>query len=100
MRLFIDLEAEVDIVQLLVVRPEMKLLIASSDGKGFVTSGDATLAETRKGKQLVNLRTGATVAVVRADSAKAPMPSRSWARTERWSSSRSASCPSWREVRA
>ena len=58
-RLFIDLEAEVDIVQLLVVRPEMKLLVASSDGKGFVTSGDATLAETRKGKQLVNLRPGA-----------------------------------------
>ena len=65
-RLFIDLDAEVDIVQLLVVRPEMKLLLASSDGKGFVTSGDATLAETRKGKQLVNVRSGSRVAVVRA----------------------------------
>ncbi len=64
-RLFIDLEAEVDIIQLLVVRPDLKLLIASSDGKGFVTSGDATLAETRKGKQLVNLRSGARVAVIR-----------------------------------
>jgi topoisomerase-4 subunit A len=64
-RLFIDLDAEVDIVQLLVARPEMKLLIASSDGKGFVASGEATLAETRKGKQLVNVRPGARVAVVR-----------------------------------
>ena len=64
-RLFIDLEAEVDIVQLLVARPEMKLLAASSDGRGFVTSADATLAETRKGKQLVNLRPGASVAIVR-----------------------------------
>jgi topoisomerase-4 subunit A len=64
-RLFIDLDAEVDIVQLLVVRPEMKLLIASSDGKGFVTRGEATLAETRKGKQIVNVRAGARVAVVR-----------------------------------
>src|SRR6476659_1102248 len=64
-RLFIDLAAEVDIVQLLVVRPDLKLLIASSDGKGFVTSGEAILAETRKGKQLVNLRTGARVAVIR-----------------------------------
>jgi topoisomerase-4 subunit A len=64
-RLFIDLDAEVDIVQLLVARPEMKILVASSDGKGFVTSGEATLAETRKGKQLVNLRAGAKVAVVR-----------------------------------
>jgi topoisomerase-4 subunit A len=43
----------------------MKILVASSDGKGFVTSGEATLAETRKGKQLVNLRAGAKVAVVR-----------------------------------
>jgi topoisomerase-4 subunit A len=65
-RLFIDLDAEVDIVQLLIARPETKLLIASSDGKGFVTSGEAILAETRKGKQLVNVRPGAKVAVVRA----------------------------------
>jgi len=70
-RLFIDLDAEVDIIQLLVVRPEMKLLMASSDGKGFVTSGDATLAETRKGKQLVNVRPGARVAVVRTITAGA-----------------------------
>ena len=64
-RLLIDLDAEVDIVQLLVARPEMKLLVASSDGKGFVTTGEATLAETRKGKQLVNVRPGARVAIVR-----------------------------------
>ena len=64
-RLFIDLDAEVDIVQLFVVRPEMKLLVASSDGKGFVATGEATLAETRKGKQLVNLRAGARVSVIR-----------------------------------
>jgi topoisomerase-4 subunit A len=65
-RLFIDLDADVDIVQLLIARPETRLLIASSDGKGFVTSGEAILAETRKGKQLVNVRPGAKVAVVRA----------------------------------
>jgi len=41
------------------------LLVAASDGRGFVTSGEATLAETRKGKQLVNLRPGAKVAVAR-----------------------------------
>jgi topoisomerase-4 subunit A len=72
-RLFIDLDAEVEIVQLLVVRPDLKLLIASTDGKGFVTSGDSTLAETRKGKQLVNLRAGSKVAVIRpiSDSADA-----------------------------
>ncbi|HET6942226.1 MAG TPA: DNA topoisomerase IV subunit A [Sphingomicrobium sp.] len=64
-RLSIDLDAEVEIVALMVVRPDTKLLVASSDGKGFLTSGEATLAETRKGKQLVNLRSGARVAIVR-----------------------------------
>jgi topoisomerase-4 subunit A len=64
-RLFIDLDAEVEIVQLLIVRPQLKLLIASSDGRGFLTSGEGTLAETRKGKQLVNLRSGASVTIVR-----------------------------------
>jgi topoisomerase-4 subunit A len=64
-RLFIDLDAEVEIVQLLIVKPQLKLLIASSDGRGFVTSGEGTLAETRKGKQLVNLRPGASVSIVR-----------------------------------
>ena len=54
----------------------MKLLVASSDGRGFVTSGEATLAETRKGKQLVNLRPGAKVAVVRDDARGRAMRSR------------------------
>ena len=64
-RLLIDLPAEVGIVALSVVKPDMKFLVAASDGRGFVTSGEATIAETRKGKQLVNLRSGAKVAVVR-----------------------------------
>ena len=64
-RLMIDLEAEVAIAAFAVVRPAMKLLVASSDGRGFVTTGAAVIAETRKGKQLVNLRPGAKVAVLR-----------------------------------
>ena len=74
-RLLIDLEAEVDIVQLLVVRPEMKLLIAASDGRGFVSAARRCLAETRKGKQLVNLRPGAGSRSC-APCPKAPMRSR------------------------
>jgi topoisomerase IV subunit A len=64
-RLLIDLDAEVGIVQLLKVEPDAKILVAASDGKGFVASGGAVVAETRKGKQLVNLRGSATVSVVR-----------------------------------
>ncbi|HUE79094.1 MAG TPA: DNA topoisomerase IV subunit A [Sphingomicrobium sp.] len=62
-RLLIDLDADVGIVAFMVARAEARLLIASSDGRGFVAPGEATLAETRKGKQLVNLRAGAKVAV-------------------------------------
>ena len=65
-RLQIDLQPEVEVVNLLVARPGMKLLVASSDGRGFIASADSTIAETRKGKQLVNLRPGAKLAVVRA----------------------------------
>jgi topoisomerase-4 subunit A len=55
---------------MMVVRPEHRLLVASSDGRGFVTTGEATLAETRKGKQLVNLRPKAKVALLK------PVPAR------------------------
>jgi topoisomerase IV subunit A len=64
-RLQIDLAAETGIVTLMVVRPETRLLFASSDGKGFVARGGEIMAETRKGKQVVNLRAGAKVAVAR-----------------------------------
>ena len=65
-RLQIDLEPEAEIVNLMVIRSATRLLLASSDGRGFIASGESTLAETRKGKQLVNLRAGAKLAVVRA----------------------------------
>ena len=58
-RLFIDLDAEVEIVQLLVVRPGDEAAARVVRRQGLRTSGEATLAETRKGKQLVNLRPGA-----------------------------------------
>jgi topoisomerase-4 subunit A len=64
-RLQIDLEAESEIVAMFVVRPEQRMLAASSDGRGFVTTGEAVLAETRKGKQLMNLRPKATMAVLK-----------------------------------
>ncbi|UUR08870.1 DNA topoisomerase IV subunit A [Sphingomonas glaciei] len=64
-RLSLDLQAEVEIAAMLVVRPSARLMAASSDGRGFLTSGEAVLAETRKGKQLMNLRPGAKLQVLR-----------------------------------
>ena len=64
-RLMVDIEGEGSIADLFVAVPGQKLLLASSDGRGFVTTSDAALAETRKGKQVVNLRPGAKLAIVR-----------------------------------
>ena len=71
LRLSIDLSAEVEIAAMLVVRASARLLVASSDGRGFVTSGEAVLAETRKGKQLLNLREGAKLTALRTIPAEA-----------------------------
>jgi topoisomerase-4 subunit A len=63
-RLMVDIEGEGNIVALLPAT-NGKLLLASSDGRGFITSAAGAIAETRKGKQVVNLRTGAKLVIVR-----------------------------------
>jgi topoisomerase-4 subunit A len=42
------------------------LLVAASDGRGFVVKAEDVLAETRKGKQVVTPRAGAQLKIVRA----------------------------------
>jgi topoisomerase-4 subunit A len=64
-RLMIDVEGEGSFAALFPAVQDSKLLLASSDGRGFVTSAAGAVAETRKGKQVVNLRPGARLAVVR-----------------------------------
>jgi topoisomerase-4 subunit A len=64
-RLMVDIEGEGNLVALFAASRRGKLLLATSDGRGFVTSTVATLAETRKGKQIVNLKPGARLQVVR-----------------------------------
>ena len=65
-KLMVDLDGEgSNIVALFPAAGASKLLLASSDGRGFVTSAAGAIAETRKGKQVVNLRAGASLAIVR-----------------------------------
>ena len=52
-------------MQLLAARAETKLLLAASDGRGFVAKVADVIAETRKGRQVVNLRPGAKLAIIR-----------------------------------
>jgi topoisomerase-4 subunit A len=64
-RLMVDVEGEGNFVALFSAAGTSKLLLATSDGRGFVTSAAAALAETRKGRQVVNLRPGAKLVLVR-----------------------------------
>ncbi|MFM9977281.1 MAG: DNA topoisomerase IV subunit A [Sphingomonadaceae bacterium] len=64
-RLMIDLPGDVGIVTLLAAKAETRLLLAASDGRGFVARVADVIAETRKGRQVVNVRPGAKLHVVR-----------------------------------
>jgi len=61
----LDIDASAQIVALIVHKPGTKLLLASSGGRGFAAVTDELLAETRKGRQVVNLRDGHKLAVAR-----------------------------------
>jgi topoisomerase-4 subunit A len=54
-RLMVGLGNDEDIVQLRVHVPGRKLLVASSDGRGFVVNEDAVVAQTRSGRQVLNV---------------------------------------------
>ncbi len=54
-RLFIDLEQEADVVAVFPHQGGRKFLLASAKGRGFVVPEDECLANTRKGKQVLNV---------------------------------------------
>ena len=64
-RTMIDLEADTSIAKMLVHKDGGRLLLASSIGKGFIAETGELLAETKKGKQVVNLKGGAQLRVIR-----------------------------------
>lgn len=70
-RSLVDMDNEGAIVALMPARVGGDLLLASSDGRGFIAAAADLVAETRKGKQVVNVRQGATLAVVRPVPAEA-----------------------------
>ncbi len=62
-RLMVDLPNEAEIVDLLIHRPGDRLIVASSAGEGFVVPVDEVVAQTRAGKQVMNLADGVRMAV-------------------------------------
>ncbi len=65
LRLMIDLNDDAGILSLFVHQPGRSLLLAANDGRGFRIESNELLAETRKGRQVMNPREGARLAVVR-----------------------------------
>jgi len=69
-RLFIDLEQEADVVSVFRYQGGRKLIVASRQGRGFIAPEDECLANTRKGKQVLNVTApdqAQTVALVEGD---------------------------------
>ena len=54
-RLMADIDEGAAIVDVLPYRPNTKILIASSIGRGFVSSAEDVVANTRKGRQVLNV---------------------------------------------
>jgi topoisomerase-4 subunit A len=71
LRLMCDLDAADSVVALFVHTPGARRLVASSDGNGFIVNEDDCLANTRKGKQVLNVKAPveAQVCVAVADGA-------------------------------
>ena len=61
----LDIEAGNDIIAVLPSEAGGRMLLASSAGKGFIANMSDAIAETRKGRQVVNVKTGTTLTVVR-----------------------------------
>ena len=62
-RLMADIDSTDTIVALFVHVPGTKRLLASTDGDGFIVAEDDCVANTRKGKQVLNVKTPAEALV-------------------------------------
>ncbi len=63
LRLMIDLPNEFEVVAMFPYRLGIKILVAASDGRGFIVDGEEALAQTRAGKQILSPGKGETAAV-------------------------------------
>jgi topoisomerase-4 subunit A len=57
-RLMVDMDAAEDIVAVFVHKPERKLLVVSTEGRGFVVPEAEVLANTRKGRNVMSVDAG------------------------------------------
>jgi topoisomerase-4 subunit A len=63
-RLFIELDGDSEVISVFPYQSGRKFIVASSTGRGFVVSEDDCLANTRKGKQVLNVKDGEKAAAI------------------------------------
>ncbi len=63
-RLMVDLDEGADIIKVWPHKPGSRLLVSSSIGRGFVIGSDEMIANTRKGRQVLNVDTGEVTRLV------------------------------------
>ena len=63
-RLMIDLDIDHDIVGLFVYKSGQKYLLASHSGRGFIVKSEDVIAQTKGGKQILNVKENDEVAAV------------------------------------
>ncbi len=64
-RLMVDLPNEAEIIDLFIHKAESKLIVASTAGDGFVVPEADVIAQTRAGKQVLNVKHADRAAIVR-----------------------------------
>ena len=64
-RLLTDLPNQIEIINVLVFKPNQKSIIASNIGDGFIINHDDMLAHTRSGKKIINLKQGTSVKCIK-----------------------------------
>ncbi len=55
LRIMVEIPNDAQIVTMRLYRPNLKMLLVSSDGRGFVVKSDDVIAQTKNGKQILNV---------------------------------------------
>ncbi len=55
LRIMVDLPNDSDIAAMMIHKPSQKILVAATSGHGFVVKSDDVLAQTKNGKQVLNV---------------------------------------------
>ena len=65
LNLLVDMTPDVQVLSLSIFKPGVKFIVAASSGRGFVVPSDDVVAQTKNGRQVLNLKEGEKAVVAR-----------------------------------